>query len=273
MRWVATALAVLAPAAPSQAGGCYRPVYSYGYSYPTYYSAPAYYQPYYQPVYYERRVEVPVAVAVQSSYDCYTASVRDYYRDSLLSDSIALKVLTGSRLGLYERGRLPGPDEAPSSDKPAGGWGRDRAAPQAAPPTPAQPPPSMPPAAAAARPVRTAVRPALTAYLNSACVSCHGPRKSEKGLRLDDPATLSPEMRDKCFREISAGKMPKDGARATPQQLGEVYKWAEDGGRALEGEKAALLFIRPELPARERPQRPAYAARDYRRQEGLVRGR
>jgi len=127
-------------------------------------------------------------------------------------------------------------------------------------------------AAPGAGAVRTAASAGLTAYLTASCVGCHGPKKQEKGIRLDDPATVPPDVRDRCFREVSAGKMPKDGPKATAQQLGEIYRWAEDGGRALEVTRAA--FIRPDLSAPPRrtdnEPRAALVRKDYRKQTGHV---
>lgn len=201
----------------------------------------------------------PYAVPVAVGHDYYQASVRDYYRDSLLSDSIAYKVLTGKQAADYPQGQLPGYGAADPTRAAARAAPGPATPPAAAPPT--QPPPAPPARPGAAQeaprtmppavgqgslPIRTGVSANLASYLKASCVRCHGPSKAEKGLRLDEPATVVASLRSYCYGKCSAQEMPKGGPEASMEQLEELYRWAE-AGWAAEAQARARVARGPQV--------------------------
>lgn len=174
---------------------------------PVVYHAPAYHAPHVAPVKavvhdYEYAVKA-VKVVVQPDY---YYSVSDGYRDSLLADAIAFRILQAQ--ALREAGKAPA-QTAPVpryKDPPA-------------------PPATMPPAEAKSN---TPVSPAMVAVAASRCVKCHnGPEKN--GIDLSEAAlALTPKgKRWHAYALANSGEMPK-GATAIPDdEVKALYEWAK----------------------------------------------
>jgi hypothetical protein len=141
-----------------------------------------------------RAVVVPQVVPVQISPDYYF-STASYYRDSLLADAIAYKVLVG--LGKASPPPDPGPDPVPVP-KPRG---------QA-----------------------TSVDPKLTKLVADNCLKCHG-AQAQGGLDLRDLSTVGKGARWHAFGLVNSGDMPKGGDPLADADAKIFYDWAVSAGK------------------------------------------
>lgn len=157
---------------------------SYGYNY----VAPTYQQPYYYP----------------PSY----FSIQDYYRDSLLADAVAYRILTN-------RGKV-------GETQPADGV-RPRPVPD-----PAGPLPALPPAGQSG--IQTKVSEALAKVIANRCVKCHGGQPGRADLR--NPATTPAFLRSESFRLVNRGEMPQKEKELSNEEVLLFDEWAADGARA-----------------------------------------
>ncbi len=109
-------------------------------------------------------------------------------------------------------------------------------------------------AAAATDPAK--LPPAATAKVNferdivplfeNSCVNCHGPKRTESGLRLDSaadalkggehgPAFIAGKSAESLLVQVTAGvhaelaQMPKKGDKLTPEQIGLLRAWIDQG--------------------------------------------
>jgi hypothetical protein len=164
--------------------------------YPTYH-AKVYNQYHYQAPYsnYKDVVLVPKAIEVVVSPDYYF-SVSDYYRDKLLVDAIA-----GRMLDLQRQQNQPAPQPKVTPVQP-----------QPQPPQPVQPMQPVPQAKWENVP-GTFQKPELLQVLNQSCVKCHSPSNPKSGLSLVTAdgkiAKLSKEMVLESFRQVNTGRMPQ----------------------------------------------------------------
>jgi hypothetical protein len=185
----------------------YRP--SATYSYAPGYSAP-YVAPTYQQPYYDRVLLVP---KVQTIYDqpSYYYSLGDSYRDALLADAIAFRVLQA------QKGAAPAPAYVPRIPESLPGGPAT-----AFPPAPgAAPRQLMPPAAGE---IQTAVPPKLQQIVTASCIKCHnGP--NQNGLDLSNLAVVPPHARDKACRKVVVGEMPK-GGKLAEGDVDAFFEWA-----------------------------------------------
>jgi len=305
---------------PSTEAGCYSYGHSYGYSYPSYsyasYSYPTYYStPTYYPVY------QPQPYAVPAYTNCnYTASVQDYYRDNLLSDSIAFKLLTANKLLSVGKGGLSAllngdgntsaPQTVVTQAQPATqsqGMTPDQVQKQIQatleglqkqafeqqkqyqqqqqqqqrqqkPPTDKPDkeedngtPNTMAPASSQSdMPINTRVDAELVNYIRSDCASCHRGTKAPKGVNLEDPSKVPAHMRDRCFREVIAKRMPKGKSEPPEKMLAYMDRWCSEGWRAdaLARTARSGRAEAPALPAYRRlnttikPERDAVARKE-----------
>jgi len=136
----------------------------------------------------------------------YYYSVSDGYRDSVLADAIAYRVLQLQRQGLLRA----------ESQQPA-----------ATPPTPRhkEPPAEAPPPMPRAGNTQPAPS-ALVKVLESRCVKCHqGP--GVNGIDLSDPAAVPEGARWKSYALANAGEMPKGGKAIPDDEVAALYQWAK----------------------------------------------
>ena len=196
----AAALSALLLPAPSPAQYQCRPrsvyyasPYSYHYQ-QAYYAAPAYHDPHV--------VLVPKAVEVYASPDYY-ASVRDYFRDALLADAIAYRLMTNQ-----PRGGPPAPLPSRPDSPPAGGRTAEPA-------------------------LKTAVAPALQKIVTESCVKCHQGPGAKKGVDLSDLSSVPWGVRWACHGAVNAGDMPPGGQPLPDESVRPFYEWAKQGSQAL----------------------------------------
>ncbi len=161
----------------------------------------------YAPAYVAPVVKIVKAIPVVVQPDYYY-SVSDGYRDALLADAIAFRVLLAQK----QFGSGGGPGTAP----PAAPVPRYREPPA----TPGDAPRTMPPAADTG-----AVLPALATLIGAKCVKCHASGKN--GINLD--TTNLPSLTRAEWLECSL-RVSIDGEGAMPK-----------GGPALSGEDASLF--------------------------------
>jgi hypothetical protein len=139
------------------------------------------------------------AIAVPVAYDYYY-SVQDYYRDQLLADAIAYRILS--------RGSNAQP-AAPVSSQP------EVQAP--APNTPDVPPPK---AMAAGD-----WKQKLSATITSKCVKCHGGGSVQGGLNLTNIDAVPELQRATAFALVETGVMPKDGRPVDNEEVTPFFQW------------------------------------------------
>lgn len=173
------------------------------------YAPPVYHAPAVVKVVKEHEVVVKaVKVLVQPDY---YYSVSDGYRDSVLADAIAFRVLQAQALGLGKAPAESGP--LPRYREPA----RE--------PVPGVPP-AMPPAGEPA--AKTAVAPALLAVMANRCARCHnGPGKN--GIDLSEAALAATPrgQRWHAYALANSGEMPKGGQAIPDDEVREIYAWAK----------------------------------------------
>jgi hypothetical protein len=128
----------------------------------------------------------------------YYASVRDYYRDSLLADAVAYRVLTAKAT-----------PAAPAASLPE--YGADRPAPRAT----------------REGAVNTAVSPALKEYVAQSCVKCHNGPAGKGGVDLSRLESAPAGLRWACHGMVVSGEMPQGGPEAPEAVLKEFYDWAK----------------------------------------------
>lgn len=142
------------------------------------------------------------AVKVVAQPDYYY-SVSDGYRDSLLADAIAYRLLTLQRQGLLRA---------------------DATQPAATPPTPrykeppAEAPPPMP------RAGTTAAPSAVLKVLEARCSKCH---QGANGIDLSDPDRVPEAGRWKSYALANSGEMPKGGKAIPDDEVKVLYDWAK----------------------------------------------
>src|SRR5262249_38304146 len=131
--------------------------------------------------------------------------------------------------------------------------------------------PDRPPGASRAIEYARDVRP----ILESRCYACHGPKKQKAGLRLDEKAAalrggsdgveaIPPGHGDESelIRRVTSrdpeDRMPPEGERLTPQQVGTLRGWIDQGAiwpespGASDKARAHWAFrppVRPAVPA------------------------
>lgn len=129
----------------------------------------------------------------------YYASVNSFYRDSLLADAIAYRVLTAQKTGAV-----------PTN------------------PTPSLPPYGEPeqPTKRAAPSIRTAVSPVLSKYVSENCLKCHNGPGGKGGVDLSSLETLPVGIRWACHGTVSSGEMPKGGKEAPDEVVRLFYEHA-----------------------------------------------
>lgn len=148
------------------------------------------------------KVYYPRVVEVDRSPDYYF-SVRDYYRDQLLADAIAFRILS-------QTGGLA-PEQAEAIEKTR----------------PSLPSRKPPPGAG-----RTAVNPKLKASLDTNCVKCHKPGTDRAD--LSDPGLVPSGLRWEAHGRINAGNMPPKPAQELPNEdVLLYYEWALEGSKAI----------------------------------------
>lgn len=195
-------LAVLALAVPAEAQ-CRRGFYGTS----SYYVAPSYYTPYKAPTYYTPPYYYPKIVSLAVAPDYYF-SVNSYYRDNLLADAIAFRLL--SRQG--------------------GAAGAAAGVPNLVPQAPPQPVmPRVQPGA-----FRTDVNPKLIEVVNASCIKCHGATPSGgASVSLVDLSTVPPGLRWHAHGLVNTGEMPKGGKELGNDVVLLFYEWAKQGSAAI----------------------------------------
>lgn len=139
------------------------------------------------------------AVKVIAQPDYYY-SVSDGYRDSLLADAIAFRLLQLQQKGLLKADAATPP--TPRYKEPAeGSVGTPPAVPRAGPPAPA----------------------ALAAVVEAKCAKCH---QNANGIDLSDLDRVPEGARWKSYGLVNSGVMPK-GAKPVPDdEVKLFYDWA-----------------------------------------------
>jgi hypothetical protein len=152
---------------------------------------------------YKDIVLVPKAIEVVVSPDYYF-SVSDYYRDKLLVDALAGRILDLQRQQNQPPLVQPQPVAPPKVT-------------QMPPVTPMTPVPVNPPVAKWENVPGTFQKPELLQVLNTSCAKCHSPSNSKGGLSLVTSdgkiAKLSKEMVLESFRQVNTGRMPKSNGQ------------------------------------------------------------
>lgn len=138
-----------------------------------------------------------VAVAIQPDY---YYSVSDGYRDSLLADAIAFRVL-----------------QAQALQAASGGTGRVT---RETPPVPRYKEPAATPAAPATMPRATSdgIPAALARLIEGRCVTCHN-APGKNGIDLSDPGRLTRSEWLECQYQVAKNKMPKGGKPLSDEEL------------------------------------------------------
>lgn len=155
-----------------------------------------------------KAVKVPV-------YPDYYYSVSDGYRDALLADAVAWRVLLAQKLG----GQTPSPS-GPRYREPL---------PPAPAPAPAAPPagkvgqagdiPRMAPADGALQQV--------VAVVERHCIKCHA---GANGIDLTDLARVPAGQRWHAYALANSGEMPRGGKAIADDEVRLLYNWAKSGG-------------------------------------------
>lgn len=213
-------LASLLSVQSADAQGCVRSRTYFGASTvhaPITYAAPAYVAPVYV---------TPRVVELYTPVEYYY-SVQNFYRDQLLADAIAYRILSGQQGG---GGIAPG----------GNGGGRLRGGRQpmtgadngdAPPPLPDRrtaPPPEGPQRGG----FKTAVDPKLTALVNAKCAECHN-GTNPKRMDLSDLSTIPTPYRSMCFLKTNIGEMPKGKkTELTNEEVALFLSWYKDGEKA-----------------------------------------
>lgn len=238
-RFILSLLTLLAVAGIAPAGHCvlhYGGNYGYNYG-ATYYSPYAGYYSYVAPTYYYQPVYEKVKIVHKEVEPDFYASVNSYYRDSLLADAIAYRVMVAQK-----QGSLPTP---PAQSLPKFG--------------------SEAPVKAGRGSVsiNTAVPQALTAYVASACLKCHNGPGGKGGIDLSNLATCSPLTRWKTYAAVNDGSMPQGGPEAKEEDIKAIIEWRNAGDTAAAS--AATSQLRNTEPTKEDTHEEALARTDRRR--------
>lgn len=157
-------------------------------------------------VHHNEVVLVPKAVQVVVSPDYYF-TVGDAYRDALLADAIAYRIL-------YAQGKVDAP---PGNTVPR--YSDGKSAPVA----------SAKGSGRTEAPIKTAVPDGLVALFTKSCIKCHagvGPTGAN-GIGLDDPSVISEGARWKTYGLVNSGEMPKGGEPVKDDDVKLVYDWAK----------------------------------------------
>ena len=145
---------------------------------------------------FQKVVLVPKAVRVLANPDYYY-TVGDSYKDNLLADAVAFRVLNSLR-GKTAPGPVAGPGEAaPAMGKAEASTAR----------------PSAP----------TAVDAKLKAVVEASCVKCHA---GKNGIDLSDLSTLARVDRLNALDQILTGEMPKGGKPVSDDEVLLFRQWA-----------------------------------------------
>ena len=121
----------------------------------------------------------------------------------------------------------------------------------------------------------------IVPLFENSCVSCHGPKRTENGLRLDSsegalkggehgPAFVAGKSADSLLVQVTAGvhaelaQMPKKGDKLTPEQIGLLRAWIDQGAAwpaTAKVDKAAhhWAFRAPVKPAEPKVKNSAWA--------------
>jgi hypothetical protein len=154
-------------------------------------------------------VIVPKAVKVLVSPDFFY-SVSDGYRDAILADAIAYRVLAASgRAAPVTEPYLPRYAEP----------GEKRVAPRLGPP----PAPDK-------GGVTTDVNPALAKLVDAKCAKCHS--GGSNGIDLDDLGKVSEAARWKSYALVNKGRMPKGGKAIADDEVDLFFQWAESARKS-----------------------------------------
>jgi mono/diheme cytochrome c family protein len=127
----------------------------------------------------------------------------------------------------------------------------------------------LPPAATAAMEFQRDVQPILA----RACFSCHGPMKQSSGLRLDvsaaalkggnsGPVIIPGKSAESRLLHLVAGldaelKMPPKGPALTPEEIGKLRAWIDQGARFPKDDAAAGVAAKSNHWAFQPPKRGA----------------
>lgn len=192
----------------ADAGGCYRTRTIYGCST----TAPVHYShqivrevPYvvkhhdYGHVQYiTKLIEVPVSPD-------YYYSVGSFYRDQLLADAIAYRLLAGQKGGVGPAPvqQMPKVDQQPGNPSRPGPVGGG---------------------------IQTEVDAALKAVVDAKCVKCHGGQPNRVDLR--NLATVPRGMRFEAHSLTNSGAMPRGDKELSNDEVILFYKWSMDSVKA-----------------------------------------
>lgn len=184
---------------PALADSCRaRPFYNA----PPVYHAPTYYQPtYYEPHYVEL---VPKAIKTFVSPDYYF-SVGDAYRDALLADAIAYRVLLGQQSG---QKAVPPYQAVPRIPQ-------DPEVPRGKPESREQP---------GQRQSTQPVPEKLKEVIAASCLGCHAGQQSPD---FSDPAVVSKGLRWAAHGLVAGGDMPKGGKPLPDEVVVLFYQYAK----------------------------------------------
>lgn len=197
IRRLLTVLGVLLFVSVASAGDvCRRGFYPGQVFHQTYNYTPTYYA---TETYHEHVDYVPFAIKLHDvTYLNEYASVQDYYRDSLLADAIAYRLLS-------------------VQSKPAVVGSAQQA-------------PYMPEAEQAPLPTQgavTQVSPALRKAVQESCLRCHGQTPTSGAHKsFSQLETLPPGLRWEMHGRVAAGNMPPSGKELTDQTVVEFYNFA-----------------------------------------------
>lgn len=158
-------------------------------------------------------VVVPKVVKVIAHED-YHYSLSDGYRDSLLADAIAFRVLNAQ--GGYGGKQAP-PGERPRADPAPGAF---------------PPPPNTEPVPRAPKPKdadpdaqqATTVPAGLHNVVIAKCLKCH---TDANGVNLVDLPSVPEGKRWKAYALVNVGDMPKGGNAIPDEQVKLFYEWAK----------------------------------------------
>lgn len=155
--------------------------------------------------YQHQKYVAPVKAVVQ--YDYYY-SVSDAYRDSLLADALAYRLLNAQA---QLRAAQQFNKHVPRYSDPAAAQPAPRAQPKS------QPQPGQGQAGL--------VPDGLAKVVEAHCIKCHAGGKN--GINLDDLAAVPEKLRLKSFHLVNKGKMPKGKPALSDEENKLFDEWAE----------------------------------------------
>lgn len=196
----------------ASAGDCVVRSRSSCYSgYNTYYSPAPYYPP--QPTYYHDYIVKTIEVPVYNQGYYYSSD--SAFRDTLLADAIAYRILSMQGGGVRQ---VP----LQQQQDPGSAKGAD-------------PVPQRQVAAVPAG-LSTTVNPKLKAVVDSACIKCHqGPSAKNRFVDLSDLATTPELVRLKAMKAVYKGAMPKGSDPLPDANVGLFDEWCDSAAAATGG--------------------------------------